>query len=67
MTSPFKHPDTPYTEYNIPSNLKSRKVKCIHCNYELMTDIPGPKCRLCKRYMVTVINGLMADTASSST
>jgi len=54
-------------ENELEHNPKLRKVKCERCQYELITDLPGPKCRLCKRYMITVVNGLMAESTSQPT
>lgn len=62
MGKNIQNPTTAYTESDIPSNIKPRKVKCEHCHYELITDLPGPKCRMCKRFMITVLNELVDES-----
>lgn len=65
----FTNPTTAYTDevFDRPTNIKSRTVECTHCHYELITDLPGPKCRLCKRYLITVIHDVMASRPGTAT
>ena len=42
--------------YDRPTNLKPRKVRCMKCGFTTVTDLPGPKCSQCKRYMVTLLS-----------
>lgn len=58
-----------YTDYDGPEhNMKPRLVRCIPCKFEVVTNLPQPKCGRCKRPMITVIerHGL-ADRDNLST
>lgn len=44
----------PFTDSKEEFNFKPRLVKCENCKYEVMTNIPGPKCGICHSYLIVV-------------
>ena len=61
-TSPFK---PPYTNNTNPLLVpKPRIVECLHCLYEIETDLPAPMCGMCNHQMITSVNGKLAKRNS---
>lgn len=48
----------PYSNEPTTHNMQSRKVYCRYCKYELVTNLPGPKCGQCHSNLITMIAGL---------
>lgn len=46
---------SPYTEHEHPHNVKPREVYCETCKYTITTDLPGPKCGVCRMALITVV------------
>ena len=50
-----------YSEYDGEYNIKSRLVRYNHCKYEVITDLPQPKCKECRSNLITVISRVLSD------
>ena len=53
INDPYK-PYTEVTDFRL-INIPMRVVECLHCHYQIETDLPAPKCGICHSNLIRII------------